>query len=258
MKECKKVKKMMVAFLSDELGVDESRMVVAHMKTCQSCQTEYLQIQNTLGGIGYLLEDCDQAVKAEKWEIEVPGLNKIPMPSKRTYFPFLFTGWKASSFALATVFIMGLLVGYFLFYSSESPETQLKRPANNGHALNRIETTLSRKQALDFFKQTQLLLTGVMEQCHFRSGIPLNPNFSVGQIRTLLKKNRYFSQDLNRPELMSSKNLLNRIEFILYEMLTMDDQITCEELHRLQQLIQQERLLLKIRLIEKELTTYEV
>jgi hypothetical protein len=261
MKECKKVKRLLVAFLSDELGMDESRIVKAHIKKCHSCQTEYLQIQKTFGGIGYLMEECNQAVKAEKWERVAPGPDKTPILSKpkgRTHSLFFFPGWKASSFALASVFIMGLMVGYFIFHSSESPETQLKGSITNGLALNRIEATLSRKQALDFFKQTQLLLTGVMEQCHIRSGTPLNPNFSVKQIRILLKKNRYFTQDLNSPELMSSKNLLNRIEFVLYEMLTMDEQITCEDLHRLQQLIQHERLLLKIRLIEKELTTYEV
>jgi hypothetical protein len=261
MNACKRVKKMLVAFLSDELGADESRIVQRHLKECRSCQTEFHRIQETFEGIDSLLEDCSQAVKDESWELEFPDPDHFRIPSKpigRIHSLFIFPGWKASSIVLTTVFMMGLLIGYFLFHSSESSVPRLKGPVHNGLALNRIEVTLSRKQAIDFFRQTQLLLTGVLEQCHIPSEISLNPHFSTKQVRALLKKNRYFSQDLNRPELMSSKNLLNKIEFVLLEMLMMDEQTSCEEFHRLQQLIQQENILLKIRLIEKELTTYEV
>ena len=261
MNDCKRVKKLLVAYFSDELGTMEVDQVKAHVEKCQSCQIKYHQIQETFRGIGYLQEDCNQAVKAKDWGSEAVRLNRPPVSSKpadRRYFPFYLSRWKVSSFALATVFILGLMAGYFLFYSTDSAGSKLKESVNFNGAMNRIETTLSRRQILDYFRKTQLLLTGVMEQCHIKSGIPLNKWSSTEQIKILLVKNRYFSQDLNDPQLMSSKNLLRKIELILYEMLIMKEEITCEQIQRLQRLIHQERLLLKIRLIEKELSSYEV
>lgn len=258
MNDCKRVKKLLVAYFSDELGTMEVDQVKAHVEKCQSCQIKYHQIQETFRGIGYLQEDCNQAVKAKDWGSEAVRLNRSPVSSKpagRSYFPFHLSRWKVPSFALTTVFILGLMAGYFLFHSTD---LKLKKSVNFKDALNRIETTLSRRQILDYFRKTQLILTGVMEQCHIQSGIPLNKRSRTEQIKILLVMNRYFSQDLNDPQLMSSKNLLRKIELILYEMLIMKEDMTCEKIQRLQRLIHQERLLLKIRLIEKELSSYEV
>ena len=261
MNDCKRVRKLLVAYFSDELEAMEVDHVKAHVEKCQSCQIKYHQIQDTFRGIGYLQEDCNQAVKARDWGSEAVRLKRTPVSSKpadRRYFPFHLSRWKVSSFAMATVFILGLMAGFFLFHSTDSTGVKLKESENFSDGLNRIETTLSRRQILDYFKKTQLLLTGVMEQCHIHSGIPLNKRSSTEQIKLLLVKNRYFSQDLNDPQLMSSKNLLRKIELILYEMLIMKEEINCEQIQRIQRLIQKERLLLKIRLIEKELSSYEV
>lgn len=261
MSECDDVKKMLPAFFADELNESESRIIHSHIKGCQPCRDEYNRTKDVFAGIGDLLTECDQAVKAVNWKEDSGEPLRIPITpgkEKPLRFPLLHSGWKVSSIALASVFIMGMLAGYFIFRPLDSRGIRSEQPIVNGSALKLMETALSRRQVLDYFTQTQLVLTGIMEKCQIGPGESENPNFNVGQIRRLLGKNRFFSQDLNRPEFMSSRNLLNRIEFILFEMLTLDGRVSCEKLQRLQRLIQEERLLLKIRLIRKELTTYEV
>jgi hypothetical protein len=261
MNECKQVKKLLAAFFSDELKESESRIIQSHIEKCPSCREEYNRTKDVFAGIGDLLEECDQVSKTVNWEGDFQESSQNPISlqkANRFRFPSLLSGWKVASFAFATVFIMGMLAGYFIFRPLDSKGIRSGKPLGTGAALQLMENALSRKQVLDYFTQTQLVLTGIMEKCQIGPESRSNPNFNVDRIRRLLKKNRFFSQDLNRPEFMSSRNLLNRIEFILFEILTLDGQVSCEKLQRLQRLVQQERLLLKIRLIQKELTTYEV
>jgi hypothetical protein len=78
------------------------------------------------------------------------------------------------------------------------------------------------------------------------------------RVRALLGKSRYFKRSLDDPQLMSSKQLLEKIEWLLYEILMSDDETSCQQLQRLQEYIKRERLLLKIRLVGKELSLSEV
>jgi hypothetical protein len=74
------------------------------------------------------------------------------------------------------------------------------------------------------------------------------------RVKLLLNRSKYFTRDLDNPRLMSSRNLLKKIEWLLYEILSLNDAVSCRQLQQIQDYIRQERLLLKIRLIGKDIT----
>jgi hypothetical protein len=88
----------------------------------------------------------------------------------------------------------------------------------------------------------------------------LQNQVDIRRVRTLLGKSRYFRENLDNPQLLSSKPLLKKIEWLLYEILmtNIEEDISCKKLQQLQDYIKQERLLFKIRLVGKELTLSEV
>jgi hypothetical protein len=109
-----------------------------------------------------------------------------------------------------------------------------------------------------YFQKTQLLLTDLMRQCEEDGTASWTTGLNRERARTLLNKNRYFNQDLSNPQLLSTRQLLKKIEWLLYEMLTLDEEASCDQLYRLQDYIRQERLLLKLRLVGKDISYNEV
>jgi hypothetical protein len=97
-----------------------------------------------------------------------------------------------------------------------------------------------------------------MKQCSLDDTLTWKTKNNIERIKLLLTKSRYFNQNLNNPQLLSTQILLEKIEWLLFELLMIDGEVSCEKLQRLQKFIQKERLLFKIRLIEKELFLSEV
>jgi hypothetical protein len=124
--------------------------------------------------------------------------------------------------------------------------------------LERLEATLARREAREYFQQSQLVLTDMMEQCDDNKAFSWKDRMDMRRIETLLNKNRYLSSHTDDPDLMSSQKLLKKIEWLLYEIILNKDDNSCDKLEQLQTFIKEEKLLLKIRLAGKELSSGEV
>ncbi|MEI6614829.1 MAG: hypothetical protein WCL37_08015, partial [Chrysiogenales bacterium] len=72
--------------------------------------------------------------------------------------------------------------------------------------------------------------------------------------RELLLKKKYFQQNLPAQEWLKVRNVSERIDWLNYEILQFDDQQLCSQINRLQRIMENERLLLKIRLLERDLS----
>ncbi|HLP45172.1 MAG TPA: hypothetical protein VK469_04460, partial [Candidatus Kapabacteria bacterium] len=106
--------------------------------------------------------------------------------------------------------------------------------------------------------QTQLLLTDLMRQCDENGAAAWSNGKSRQRVQALLNKNRYFNEDISNPELLSTRRLLKKIEWLLYEMMEIDDKGSCRQLKRVQDYIRKEKLLLKLRLVGKDISYNEV
>ncbi|MCP4153925.1 MAG: hypothetical protein GY757_39730, partial [bacterium] len=111
-----------------------------------------------------------------------------------------------------------------------------------------------------YFKQSQVLLTDLMRQCDDTGTSGPTDGLNIRRVKTLLNKNHYLSRDITDPQLLSSRKLLKKIEWLLYEMVSMEegDGTDCNKLQQLQDYIRQERLLLKLRLVGKDINYSEI
>jgi hypothetical protein len=191
---------------------------------------------------------------------------EAPRKSKKPWFDFNLSrisfSWKLAVPAMTGIFLLGIWLGYLIFHvtptGSSGPFTS--RLSSPKSSLDRLENTLARKAVASYFDQTQLVLTDLMKQCSTNGSFSLQNQVDMRRVRALLGKSRYFRENLNNPQLLSSKPLLKKIEWLLYEILMtdMEEDISCKKLQQLQNYIKQERLLFKIRLVGKDLTLSEV
>ena len=177
--------------------------------------------------------------------------------------PAISFNWKLAVPAMAGIFLLGIWLGYLLFHVAPTAPVQAGVPdprLSTAASLDRLENTLARKEVVGYFDQTQLVLTDLMKQCSTDGSFSMQNQVDMRQVRTLLGKSRYLSENLDDPRLLSSKQLLKKIEWLLYEILMTgsDEETSCRKIEQFQDYIKQERLLLKMRLVGKELTLSEV
>jgi hypothetical protein len=166
--------------------------------------------------------------------------------------------WKIWAPILTSIFVLGLAVGYMLFHpgSVRSVSDEIDPLREQGMAM--IERTLAKKEILAYLTQTQLLLTDMMGRCEPGESNTLFDSRASERIRRLLLRAKLFREELSDPRLVTSRYLLKRIEWLLYELLALEENTDCGHMERLQDVVRDERLFLKIRLVEKELNSYEV
>jgi len=258
----KKIKGILVDYASKELTGREMQRVDAHLETCRDCREEYRLMQRFDEESLRLEDTCNAEMQSINWEETAQTINSAipfkhyrPAVSRGTSFLF---NWKLAGPVLAGVFLLGIWLGYLFFHVSPYPPLLPGKKTSPGVSLARLENTLAKKEVVHYFKQSQLVLTDLMKQCDVDGSFSWKNQLDIKRVRALLGKNRYFSQNLNHPELLGSKKLLKKIEWLLYEILMSDDSTSCQQLQRLQDYIKHERLLLKIRLVGKELSFSEV
>jgi uncharacterized protein HemX len=213
-----------------------------------------------------LEEECNVVMSAIDWQESAEAITgRIPFKPPVTQLSRRRWGagskWQWAAAAVVLIFSLGIGLGYLLFHQRVSPQDKpllAQNDAASEESLERLEATLAKREVRRYFQQSQLVLTDLMEQCTTDASFSMKNQMDTRRIRTLLSKGRYFNQNLEHPDLMSSRKLLEKIEWLLYEIVTSGDDTSCQKLQELQNYIKQERLLLKIRLVGKELSISEV
>ena len=258
----KNIKKTLVDYVCQELSTEEARRTEAHLGVCRSCREEHRVLERIHRESLRLEKVCNAEMQSIDWEETAQTVSRAipfnhyrPSASRKVSFHF---NWKLAVPVITAVFFLGLWLGYFLFHISPQKPLLPGKKTVPGVSLDRLENTLAKREVGHYFKQSQLVLTDLMKQCNADGSFSLKNQVDMERVRALLSKNRYFSQNLNQPDLLSSRKLLKKIEWLLYEIIMTDEETSCQQLQRLQDYIKQERLLFKIRLVGKELHLNEV
>jgi len=78
------------------------------------------------------------------------------------------------------------------------------------------------------------------------------------QARELLSKKKFLNPQLERIQMAKAKDICDQIEMLFYELSPVSESLTDEQRRDIQGLIEQKNLLLKIKLLKKELQESEV
>lgn len=270
--QCKDINLLLVDYASRQALPADIQRIEEHLPTCQNCREEYQLMQQLNRETHRLDEECNVVMGSIDWEETAHNITgnipfeEAPGKSKKPWFVFNLSAisfsWKLAVPAMAGIFLLGIWLGYLFFHVTPTgpsvPFTPGLSPSKS--PLDRLENTLARKEVASYFDQTQLVLTDLMKQCSTDGSFSLQNQVDIRRVRTLLGKSQYFRENLDKPQLLSSKPLLKKIEWLLYEILMTDieEDSSCKKLQQLQNYIKQERLLFKIRLVGKELTLSEV
>ncbi len=268
MRACKDFKRNIVAFLSGELAGEEKENFMSHLDTCPNCQKELQETENVVKSADSLQADVDQAIASVDWETLPAKITKTvfqeeEVPSRKGWLAG-FLGW-ISQPKLRPVFagiLVGVLVGSLAtIVVFQSP--WLKKAGEPGFSvsqdfLEKVDLEMARRETLDYLDKSQYLILDFVRYSPEVETELWKDEFAVNQARDLLSKKKYINPQLKKLRMAKAKAICDQIEFLFYELTQVKDELTREDLERLQRLIEEKQLLLKINLLKKELKESEV
>lgn len=253
MVNCKNIKELISLIAADEASADEIAIVEKHIQSCEECREEYDAVSILCSEYIESVSEADSIADnidfAEIMRSEIRKDRFTENKIKQGLFSRLNVSVRTVS-SFAAVFIVGILTGYIAFMNMQTDDDKFKESfVPREISAERVEAVHAKQQVMSFLKESQMILTDMMREGEYSDA-------GVRKAGLLLRKSRYFKSNLKQVDLMSSKQLLEKISWFLYEISSMDRENYLKEMNRLQLLIEKERLLMKIRLVEKELESH--
>ncbi len=259
MKSCKEINDIIIDYAGGDISAEEMRQAKEHLKVCGRCKKGYRKYVEIFENMESLNRESELLMKKIDWEKNAQDISRgIRLKGTPAEKKFSFTSnmlnWKILAPITTAVLLFGIYLGYLLFHASPGEGIFRAESAQQQVSLARLEALLAEKEVSGYFKEAQLVLTDLMRRCDVEGDVFYQDRLNRGRVKLLLSRSKYFTRHLDSPRLLSSRNLLQKIKWLLYEILTLDDAVSCRQLQQIQDYIRQERLLLKIRLIGKDIT----
>lgn len=266
MRGCQRIKKDLVAFVHGELGPEDSRRVKDHIEGCPRCFHEVEELELIKRESESFQENIAEVMSTVDWEA-LPGRiagkafdeGSLHVPWTRRFYDLLLpVRWRPLTAGLLVGILVGSLTTFLILSFSRSTGTQGRDLVFTNDFLEKAELELARRETLEYLEKSQFLLFDFV-QSSFGETVDLWKD-EAGLLRAqeLLSKKKFINPQLDKFRMAKAKEICDQIEFLLYELIHMHDHLSPEDQKRLQDLIEDKQLMLKIRLVKKELKKSEV
>jgi len=271
MKECKNIKKDMVAYIYNETDEKTNREIKVHLESCPECRREYEELRKVLLYADSLKEDIDEAVGSVDWKALPSRIadrafskNHNRNHQKETAFKHflnsLFTPKWAPVYAalLAGIIIGGALTFLFLRPGAAPEDTSPSPFMVSSDFIETMDVEMARRETLDYLEQSKYLLLDFVQSSPEGAAQYWKSDFVEAKTSELLSKKRYMNQQLDKYHMAKAKAICDQIEILLLELTGMSGELSDAERDQIRELIEQRQIILKINLIKKELQQSEV
>lgn len=258
----------MVAFLYGELKESERESLKSHIKWCKNCRMEFEQLKKIHKAAHALNQDIDEALASIDWQ-NLPAkivdtvfekkLSSVHKQKRIGFWRFLFLPRFRPAFAGV---LLGVLLGSlitFLIFKSRPPQI-----SENGRVIipqgfyEKMELEMARRETIDYLEKSEYLLLDFVQSSPEKFVGSWQSEFASQKTRNLLSKKKYIDPQLDKLKLAKAKLICDQIELLFFELMQISERLSAEELKKIQTLIQERQLLLKIKLVKKELEKSEV
>jgi len=236
-----------------------------HIETCSDCAAEGRALERLLESADSLGQDMKAALAGIDWDVQAEKIvaavweeKARPQRETRRERRWLFRPWFKPVLA---GLLLGIMVGasaMFVVYRSGMLE---KPPAEaffaNNEFLGRIDQEIARRETLDYLEKSQYVLLE-LAQTQTESGDCRLTEAAARETRELLSKKRYLNPQLEKARMAKAKAICDQIEILFYELAQVSENLTPAQCRGIQNMIEEKNILLKIKLLKKELQESEV
>jgi len=255
--QCEGYQRELAAYLYGEFPDEMSRAMEAHLQACPNCRREMNDLKKVFNGADTLNPDMAAAMEQVDWEglpdrIADRVLGRGSRAAVRGRIGF----WKAllqprMQPVYAALFI-GLLLGAVLTFlvlrSSRPMELASRELVISTRALESMDIEVARRTTLDYLDRSQYLLLDLVQSSPEKAADFWKSEYASQQAKDLLSKKRYIDQQLGSYQMAKAKVLCDQIELLFLDLSQISQELSAAELAKLQTLIQERQLVMKIKL----------
>lgn len=265
MSECRRIRENLVAFLCGELGGGEKEKVKRHLNTCSLCSQELRELQQTFPSADSLNPEMEKALASVDWEaLPEKIVSAVWKEEARPQRLPLRERFRLSAPKLRPVFA-GILLGVLLGALATYLVFRERLPQRNGgekffasrEFLDNVDLEIARRETLDYLEKSQYVLLDFVES-DIGQGKPGTSGLAAEKARELLEKKKFLNPQLEKAQMAKAKEICGQIELLFYELAQVSESLTEQQRQEIQSLIEEKKLLLKIKLLRKELQESEV
>jgi len=265
--QCERYQKELAAYLYGELPDEMARAMESHLGACADCRREMNDMKKVFNGADTLNPDLAAAMEEVDWD-SLPDriADRVLGRGSRAHAPVRPGLWgtllQPRMRPVFAALFMGVLLGVALTLLVLRPpipvETASRELVVPTGALESMDIEVARRTTLDYLDRSQYLLLDLVQSTPEKAAVFWQSDFASRQARDLLSKKRYIDQQLGSYRMAKAKALCDQIELLFLELSQISHELSAEELAKLQTLIQERQLVMKIKLVKKELQKSEV
>jgi hypothetical protein len=261
MKEGPMKKSDWLAYLSGDPEEARSKTVAEHLETCPECRKEAEEFRRVLAGAGAVREEIREALRSVDWDALPERItnyvyDRAARPERtpkreRLWAWFVQPRLRPVVAGLAMGLIVGSLGMYLLLRHTPSAAHRDTGFFASREFLDRVELEMARRETVDYLEKSQYVLLGMF-------GAPGAPEaahtaVSAAQAKELLSKKKYLNPQLEKFQMAKAKAICDQIEALFLELAQISDELPGDELAKIQKMVRDRQLLLKINLVKQEL-----
>ncbi len=265
MSECRRARKNLVAFQTGELENREREWLESHLERCAACRAELALLQRTLQSADALKPEFAKVVASVDWDETSEKIvasvwdrreRLRALPEREKFWLF-----SAKLKPVLAGLLLGILVGavatWLVFRGRPLERRGGVSFFASGEFLDRVDLEIARRETLDYLEKSQSVLLEFAQSSAADGKFRLN-EAAAAKARELLSKKKFLNPQLEKTQMAKAKEICDQIELLFYELAAVSEGLTEAERQELQNLIEDRSLLLKIRLLKKELQKSEV
>ena len=252
MHECEKVKSLLVLFVDGDVSHSERESVETHLRDCAACRSEAREIA---GLVNFLADPVLFEPPADlRWQSLGGTLAARVRESgkSRGWLP-LSLGRHGWAVCLGVIFLAAAAV-ITLMQRSFTPVALPHNPPGNVAFVERIGDAYAREAATRYLSECQDLLLELVRAAKPCDGETIDVSSEVIRARELLGRKRLLDAELDSAALIQARGLCDDLESFLVDLSVADRCETPGELGRMEQVIRSRQLLLRIHLVQSELS----
>ena len=267
MNSCRKTRKALLTSLgSGGDGRNEDAMN-KHLDDCPDCRRTAKDVRTILAGAESVREDLREVMARIDWDALPERIADAAFAQAKTApkTASAVSFWRALFQppylpVVATLFV-GIVLGAVATLLVLKPPVGRQTAENtyfiSRDLMDRAELQLAKRETLDYLDKSQYLILDFVQ-----SG-PGQVRFAAGdqaslRLQDMLAKKRYINQHLDKIQMAKAQEICNQIEILLLELSQISEELTAREEAKIKDFIEQKQILLRIKLLRKELQESEV
>ncbi|MFC2166060.1 anti-sigma factor family protein [Acidobacteriota bacterium] len=268
MKDCTTHTNNLVAFLYGELDAYTREQIEKHLQSCEDCRHELSSLERITKEADSLHPDIDRAMASIEWETVPEQIAEFVFDERHAsvrrsrvqnfFSALLQPHLKPVYAALLLGLFLGSIVTFLIVRMPFSDRVRQEGFIVSQEFLDRVEVEMARRETLDYLEKSQFVLLDFVQASPERSSEVWHESLASQRAKDLLIKKKYINPQLEKFRMSKAKEICDQIERLFFELTQLSDQLSEEEMIAIQNLIEDKQLLLKIKLLQRELEESEV